>query len=451
MKNNNQIYAIKNIHYGLKSIIKKISDESQVKQQKEKPTSNNYGSQSFNKGFLKRRQMEIPEGLIHAAFFFVDIVGLSDPSMSTSTQTVKIKMLNKFIKESNVLKEATQEELIILPTGDGMFIGFVDGLEQPLKLAIELQEKLEEYNKEKPTKSYETIEVRIGCHVGNVFVVEDISGTKNVWGPGIIMARRVMDLGDGGHILMTSDMAENIMEVYEEYREIIYPLHDYQIKHGQTILLYSVFSEKIGNPKRPKKGFIEESKFRKKLLNEIKNNTRHTKVELSYLLKDFETNFIGFHRKYEFVNKSEEPIYKMINGIMTNSETSFNELKLDIRDQDNQKLKIIGINVDTDHSKEFSFKLNEPIYSEEKGQFTISYIAHEPRKIIENYFFLDSDELEISFEFNTQTPIEPKLVYKKSNEEKLTIEPIIKRKGENTIVTWKKNRITSNDMIRMEW
>lgn len=27
-------------------------------------------------------------------------------------------------------------------------------------------------------------------------MVEDISGTQNVWGPGIIMVRRVMDLGD---------------------------------------------------------------------------------------------------------------------------------------------------------------------------------------------------------------------------------------------------------------
>ena len=146
--------------------------------------------------------MEIPKDLIHAAFFFVDIVGLSDPSMSTNTQTVKIKMLNKFIKESNVLKTSTQEELIILPTGDGMFIGFIDGLEQPVKLAIELQEKIQEYNSDKPTKSFEIIEVRIGCHIGNVFLVEDISGTQNVWGPGIIMARRVMDLGDAGHIFL---------------------------------------------------------------------------------------------------------------------------------------------------------------------------------------------------------------------------------------------------------
>ena len=395
--------------------------------------------------------MEIPKDLIHAAFFFVDIVGLSDPSMSTSTQTVKIKMLNKFIKESNVLKTSSQEELIILPTGDGMFIGFVDGLEQPVKLAIELQKRIAEYNNDKPTKSFEIIEIRIGCHVGNVFLVEDISGTQNVWGPGIIMARRVMDLGDANHILMTSEMAEDIMEISEEYEKIIYPLHDYEIKHGQTILLYSVFSETIGNPKRPKKGFIENPKFRQKILTEIKNSVTHTKIELTYVLKDFETNLVQYNKKYEFINKSDEPIYNLMNGIMTNKNTSFNELKLNIFDKNNKKLKIIGINVDADNSKEFTFKLNEPTYGNEKGQYTISYYVRESQKSIENYFFSDSDELKVSFEFQTQQSLEPKIHYKENNENGVILESTSKRKNDNTKFSWGKKGVNSNDLIKLEW
>ena len=352
--------------------------------------------------------MEVPRDLIHAAFFFVDIVGLSDPSMSTTTQTAKIKMLNKFIKESNVLKNSLPQELIIMPTGDGMFIGFIDGLEQPLKLAIEVQQKIIEYNKDKSTKSFEILEVRIGCHVGNVFLVEDISGTQNVWGPGIIMARRVMDLGDAGHILMTSEMAEDVIEINEEYTKTIFPLHDYEIKHGQTILLYSMFSEIIGNPKRPKKGFIEESKFRQ-ILHEVKNDVRHTKVKLRYVLEDFKINSIHHERNYQLINKIDEPMYSLINGIMTNDASSFNELKLSVFDKNQQKMKIIGINVDTDHSKEFTFKLNEPIFSGGEGEYTISYNTLESKRNLENYFFIDSDELDISFEFQTQHGLDPKI------------------------------------------
>lgn len=394
--------------------------------------------------------MEVPKDLIHAAFFFVDIVGLSDPSMSTTTQTVKIKMLNKFIKESNVLKNSLPKELIIMPTGDGMFIGFIDGLEQPLQLAIEVQQKIIEYNKDKSTKSFEILEVRIGCHVGNVFLVEDISGTQNVWGPGIIMARRVMDLGDAGHILLTSEMAEDVMEINEEYAKTIFPLHNYEIKHGQTILLYSMFSEMIGNPKRPKKGFIEESKFRQ-TLHDIKNDVRHTRVKLRYVLEDFKTNSIRHERNYKIINKTDEPMYSLINGIMTNGASSFNELKLSIFDKNQQKMKIIGINVDTDHSKEFTFKLNEPIFSGEEGEYTISYNTLESQRNLENYFFMDSDELDISFEFQALHGLDPKLYFKKNNENEMILECTVKKKDGTTQALWIKKEIHSMDSIRLEW
>jgi hypothetical protein len=50
--------------------------------------------------------MEIPTPtkLFHAHFFFVDIVGLSDPSMSTKTQVKKIEVLNKSISETPVIR-----------------------------------------------------------------------------------------------------------------------------------------------------------------------------------------------------------------------------------------------------------------------------------------------------------------------------------------------------------
>jgi hypothetical protein len=43
--------------------------------------------------------------LIYANFFFTDIVGLSDPRMSTKTQIKKIEVLNKLIKRMHCLKQ----------------------------------------------------------------------------------------------------------------------------------------------------------------------------------------------------------------------------------------------------------------------------------------------------------------------------------------------------------
>jgi hypothetical protein len=259
-----------------------------------------------------------------------------------------------------------------------------------------------------------------------------------------------MDLGDAGHILMTSEMAEEVIEINEEYVKTIFPLHDYEIKHGQTILLYSMFSEMIGNPKRPKKGFIEKSKFRQ-ALHEMKNDVRHTKVKLRYVLEDFKTNAIHHERNYQLINKIDEPIYSLINGIMTNDASSFNEIKLSVFDKNQQKMKIIGINVDTNHSKEFTFKLNAPIFSGAEGEYTISYNTIESQRTLENCFFIDSDELDVSFEFQTQHGLDPKIYDKKSNENEMILERTVKRKNSITQVLWVKKEIHSLDSIRLEW
>lgn len=87
--------------------------------------------------------------LIHANFFFVDIVGLSDPLMSTKTQIKKIETLNRQITECKAFKMTPKEMMLVLPTGDGMVIGFLQGPELPLRLAVELHARLEQYNRDK--------------------------------------------------------------------------------------------------------------------------------------------------------------------------------------------------------------------------------------------------------------------------------------------------------------
>ena len=51
--------------------------------------------------------------LIYANFFFTDIVGLSDPRMSTKTQIKKIEVLNKLIKECIAFKTTSKDSLIV--------------------------------------------------------------------------------------------------------------------------------------------------------------------------------------------------------------------------------------------------------------------------------------------------------------------------------------------------
>jgi len=64
--------------------------------------------------------MEIPDDLIHANFFFVDIIGLSDPFLSTESQRNKISILYEYIKNCSVFQKTSCDEKLILPTGDAL-------------------------------------------------------------------------------------------------------------------------------------------------------------------------------------------------------------------------------------------------------------------------------------------------------------------------------------------
>jgi hypothetical protein len=62
-----------------------------------------------------------------------------------------------------------------------------------------------------------------------------------------------MDIGDNFHILLADRIAEELIALKDEYRRAIRPLTNVKIKHGQTIKLYSAFSNEFGNPESPSK------------------------------------------------------------------------------------------------------------------------------------------------------------------------------------------------------
>jgi archaellum biogenesis ATPase FlaH/class 3 adenylate cyclase len=180
-----------------------------------------------------------PSGVIDASFFFVDVVGLSDPALSVRRQIEKIEALNNLIGHCETFKKASDKR--VLPTGDGMAIGFMSSPESPLQLGIELHQALKKYNTHTSKEDGSFLDVRIGLASGSVFIVNDVNSNQNIWGPGIIFARRVMDVGDGGHILLAGPLAESLLTLDDKYRSMISLLGDFQVKHGQIIKIYSAY------------------------------------------------------------------------------------------------------------------------------------------------------------------------------------------------------------------
>jgi KaiC/GvpD/RAD55 family RecA-like ATPase/class 3 adenylate cyclase len=202
----------------------------------------------------------LPSQVVNMNFFFIDIVGLSNPAQSVKRQIEKIEILNRLIGSCDAFAR-NKETKIVLPTGDGMAIGFYTSVESPFLLATQLHSKLFDYNRSAGSEQGEMaaegerdrLGVRIGLGSGPVFIVNDIKGNQNVWGPGIILSRRVMDIGDNRHILISGNMAEMLVSLRDEYKRVIQPIGDYQIKHGQTIKIYSAFSDSFGNANPPAK------------------------------------------------------------------------------------------------------------------------------------------------------------------------------------------------------
>ncbi|HET8794587.1 MAG TPA: adenylate/guanylate cyclase domain-containing protein [Nitrososphaeraceae archaeon] len=390
--------------------------------------------------------------LIYANFFFTDIVGLSDPRMSTKTQIKKIEVLNKFIREWTPFKTMSNDSLIVLPTGDGMAIGFFQSPELPLNLAIELHRKIGLYNKAKiPT---EALRLRIGIHSGPVFVVNDVLENKNVWGPGIIIARRVMDIGNDGHILLSSRVAEDLRELSDEYKKIIKPLHDYTLKHGQRILIYSAYGSDFGNPNMPLGKTFQRSKMKKEIVK-LRRTTIYPYLEVNVTIKDPTIMRLKYKRLYEIENISDEPIYQVLHGIATDIPKTFEELNIKVYDNENQNLIISSISVDKPFQKEFTTVFNRPILKEEKGKFyVLEYEVEEPDRYFENTFLVDCHEFIINFDY--PITMVPPIVYDtslESHEKKYCDKQpvVIEINKERATARWKRMNIFQGQSFRFEW
>ena len=392
--------------------------------------------------------------LIHGHFFFVDIVGLSDPSTSTKTQKKKIQVLTESILNTEVFQSVPKEQMLILPTGDGMCIAFLQGVHLPLMLSIQLHQKLAEYNKGKiPT---EIVKIRIGLNSGNCFVVKNISGENTPWGPGIILARRVMDLGDDGHILLTPRLAEDLRELSDDFRKIIHPVHDFKIKHGQILLVHSVYGEDFGNPIHPTKDVVEGSKYNEEI-TKLQKTAIYPALEVSLTILDPETMLVKHERTYQIENISIEPIYHVLHGIATDvRKNSVDDLKIHVCDEQFREMKISSINIDKPTCKEFTTKFNSPILKGEKNRkYILSYEVEEPERYFENAFLIDLTNFSLKL-IIPKTCLDCNPVIYQINQEteqkiKSEIQPSIKNEGNFMIYSFVSKNNRRGENIRIEW
>jgi hypothetical protein len=396
------------------------------------------------------KEIKVPVSLIYAHFIFTDIAGIS--SIPVEQQIQKIKKLSQIVESCEIMKNVDPSSMIILPVGDGICIGFLQGPELPLMLAIELHSKIKEHNKNKPPE--EQLGIRIGLNDGPVYVVRDIMGDQNIWGPGIIIARRVMDIGDKGHILVSQRMAETLRELSDEYKMLIKPLHDYTFKHGLTMLLYSIYGNGIGNPATPTKNLSQKSKAMK-VLQELRLYALYEKLDVSLEIKNTDTMLMHHKRIYHIRSASNEPIETVWHGIGTDVPKSFNDLNIRVTDEAGRELKITSINFDKPFQKEFTTSFIKHIYKKQTGSYTVEYDVEEPERYFENYFAVNCKKFTISLIYDQDAGLKP-TVYNVNVEKEMKTKsttPLKTTKLDNNriISTWTKSNVMQGQSFRIEW
>jgi tetratricopeptide (TPR) repeat protein len=173
---------------------------------------------------------------------FVDIVGYS--KLLLDEQKERLRQLTDIVLATPQVSESTNEQLVRLPTGDGMALVFRGSPEEPARCALEIAQALKVHHPE--------VLVRMGIHSGPVSEVIDVNDRTNIAGAGINMAQRVMDCGDAGHILLSRRVADDLMQ-YRQWSTRLHDLGECDVKHGVRLRVVNLCTDALGNPQTPQK------------------------------------------------------------------------------------------------------------------------------------------------------------------------------------------------------
>jgi hypothetical protein len=330
-----------------------------------------------------------------------------------------------------------------------MVIGFSDSPEKPLRLAIELLKIISKYNQTR--KGKDRLTIRTGIDTGPVYFIKDVMGKDNVWGPGIIMARRIMDLARPMQILTSAKISQDISKLSPDYKSILHPIGEYKIKHGEKLSLFNVYGEGWGNKLSP------PGREDSKKLEDSPNPTKFLfpKIEIKLEIKDTSTMLTHHTWIWNIVNvtdMSSDQVSYFLNG---DTAKEFSDMNVTIRDEENKKLEIMSLTVNKPQYKQFLVKLNKPIKPGQKRRFLkLEYDWEEPER---NFVYsLASDAKKFGFTLVAPKSLEIKqrvLKIDPGTKHKTHASPASKVKyfKDRTEVTWDAKNLRAYEQYGFEW
>ena len=383
-------------------------------------------------------------------WFFTDIVAGSNPKIPTKDQVRKIVVLNELISRTETFDKRDPASTVILPTRDGMAIGFSDSPEKPIRLSIELHKLLNRYNEKR--SGIEKLLIRIGIDMGPVYVVKDLNGKDNVWGPGIILTRRVMDLAGDMNIFASAMIAESTRKLSPEYMEIIHPIGDYHIKHGEELQLYNIYGKDFGNRIAPRSKKVE--KLTEDKMVKPAYNFAFKAVDIVLDVTEPTTLLTHHTWVWKLENISKEPkeqVHYIIDG---DKERDFKDLHVTVKDERGNNLEILTVDVNKPTHKEFNVKMRNPMLPKQVKTLKLEYDWEEPDRSF--YYRVASDCKDFTYLFSISKEAQIKTRVLRVDAETgyrvyASPNPVVKYLDDKTVVSWSKNNLKAFDAYQFQW
>ncbi len=171
---------------------------------------------------------------VNAKYVFLDVVAYSK-GRTIEAQSHIIETLNTSIREAVASSGVAKDQVLLLPTGDGVGIALVDVMrpyDVDVRLALALLASLDKANAAQADPQRRFL-VRIGVNENSDNLVVDVNGNRNVTGLGINQAQRIMSMGDGGNVLVGPVVAERLSQ-RDTYQGKLRGMK-LQVKHGVEI------------------------------------------------------------------------------------------------------------------------------------------------------------------------------------------------------------------------
>ena len=177
-------------------------------------------------------------------YIYIDIVDFSI-GRTIEAQSEILSALNRIVGQSVSEHAVVSDQMLFLPTGDGICVCLVDLIhpfDLDISIAISVLERVSLFNRNQVDSS-RRFELRIGINENQDNLVIDIKGGINVVGLGINLAHRVMSVASASGLCLGPSVFERLNQ-RELYSSLLKPVQAI-VKHGERLQCYEYHNPEL--------------------------------------------------------------------------------------------------------------------------------------------------------------------------------------------------------------